>query len=82
MSLLNDYKLLENRRQFFARGRNVMGLAALSYLSGDAGRLIGANTDPLDLQPAHFPTKAKHIIYLCRRRFKTRFFAGAKLDKL
>ena len=64
MSLLNDYKLLENRRQFFARGRSVMGLAALSYLSGDAGRLIGANTDPLDLQPAHFPTKAKHIIYL------------------
>ena len=59
MNLLNDYQLLENRRQFFARGRNVLGYAALSQLMGGAGRLLGAEE-----APGQFPAKAKHVIYL------------------
>jgi len=59
MNLLNDYQLLENRRQFLARGRNVLGYAALSQLMGGAGRLLGAEE-----APGQFPAKAKHVIYL------------------
>ena len=64
MNLLHDYKLLENRRQFFARGRNVLGYAALSHLMGGAGRLLAGDAAAGDLHTPHFPTKAKHVIYL------------------
>ena len=64
MNLLHDYKLLENRRQFFARGRNVLGYAALSHLMGGAGRLLAGDAAAGDLHTPHFPTRAKHVIYL------------------
>jgi Protein of unknown function (DUF1501) len=64
VNLLHDYRLLENRRQFFARGRNVLGYAALSHLMGGAGRLLAGDAAAGDLHTPHFPTKAKHVIYL------------------
>ena len=70
MNLLNDLQLLQTRRQFFGRGRNVLGYAALSQLlGGAAGRLLGAEgTAPapgaVDRHASHFPAKAKHVIYL------------------
>lgn len=64
MNLLHDFKLLENRRQFLARGRNVLGYAALSHLMGGAGRLLAGDAAAGDLHTPHFPTKAKHVIYL------------------
>ncbi len=67
MSLFNDYRILETRRQFFARGKNALGTAALTTLLGDqlaapaaAPDYPGAN--PLGLP--HFVPKAKRVIYL------------------
>jgi hypothetical protein len=65
MNLLPDFKLLESRRQFFARGRNVVGHAALAHLlGGTAGRLLGEGAEATARHASHFPAKAKHIIYL------------------
>jgi hypothetical protein len=36
MSLFNEYSQLETRRQFFARGKNVVGYAALASLLGNS----------------------------------------------
>ena len=68
MSLFDDYIRYETRRQFFSRGKNALGFAALSSLMGN--RLIAAapNGGPAghagrpDLP--HFAPKAKHVIYL------------------
>nr|WP_256199292.1 hypothetical protein [Verrucomicrobium spinosum] len=35
MSLLADHNLFETRRQFFARGKNALGYAALTSLLGE-----------------------------------------------
>lgn len=65
MNLLQDFLRYETRRQFFSRGKNALGFAALGSLLGD--RLLtsvqaadaGGRADL-----PHFRPKAKHIIYL------------------
>src|SRR3954465_1394898 len=54
-----ETRLALTRRQFFARGRNVLGAAALGSLLGDAAFAREG-------KPAlpHFPAKAKRVIYL------------------
>jgi len=62
MSFLSPDPSLYTRRQFLGRGSNVLGFAALASLMGRdphaSAALAGALTGP------HFPSKAKHIIYL------------------
>jgi hypothetical protein len=71
MSPLRDYVRYETRRQFFARGKNALGYAALSSLLSSTFSLWG---DP-PAAPAtaagggarglpHFPPKVKNVIYL------------------
>ncbi len=69
MSLFEDYVRYETRRQFFRRGGNVLGAAALASLGGGA---FGANAGPLPQLTRvgglpglpHFAPKAKNVIYL------------------
>ncbi|MDB6133997.1 MAG: hypothetical protein JWM59_2240 [Verrucomicrobiales bacterium] len=66
MSLIDDYVRYETRRQFFGRGKNVLGFAALTALMQQAG-IRGA--DASDSEAAmkavnHFAPKAKRVIYL------------------
>src|SRR5262245_17973616 len=69
MSLFDDYQCYETRRQFFARGKNALGYAALASLLGPSLRLWGESSSG---HPAgiglpdlpHFPAKVKNIIYL------------------
>jgi hypothetical protein len=66
MSLFDDYQRYETRRQFFARGKNVLGTAALASLLGEnfLGKAAqGAAGEGRALFP-HFAPKARHIIYL------------------
>ncbi|MHC5544262.1 DUF1501 domain-containing protein, partial [Singulisphaera rosea] len=65
MSLYQDWVRNETRRQFFSRGANAVGWAALSSLLGDkmAGSALAGGTAEAPLSP-HFPAKAKHVIYL------------------
>jgi hypothetical protein len=62
MSLLDDFQRYETRRQFFARGKNALGYAALGSLLGSSLKLWGEDS----AKPAlpHFPPKVKNIIYL------------------
>lgn len=57
--------LLSTRRQFFTRGRNLLGSAALASLVGGSplagGRAAAATTQPIG---PHFAPKAKRVIYL------------------
>lgn len=57
--------LLSTRRQFFTRGRNLLGSAALASLVGGnplaGGRAAAATTQPIG---PHFVPKAKRVIYL------------------
>jgi Protein of unknown function (DUF1501) len=63
MSLFQDWVRNETRRQFFSRGSNAVGWAALaSLLGGERSSALGATTEPANL--AHFASKAKHVIYL------------------
>ncbi|MBL9167828.1 MAG: DUF1501 domain-containing protein [Verrucomicrobiales bacterium] len=65
MSLFDDYIRYETRRQFFSRGKNAVGFAALSSLLGNRLGAAANNTGHAgrpDLP--HFAAKAKHIIYL------------------
>ena len=66
MSLFDEFARHQTRRQFFARGRNVLGTAALAQLMGGMGSMLansaGAAGGRSDLP--HFAAKAKHIIYL------------------
>ena len=64
MSLFDDYQRYETRRQFFARGKNVLGYAALSSLLGPGLRLGGEETAAGRSALSHFAAKAKNIIYL------------------
>ena len=63
MNPVSDYATLESRRQFFSRGKNVLGYAALSSLLGSQLRLWGENAAATPLAP-HFPPKIRNIIYL------------------
>ncbi len=56
-------RLLQTRRQFFARGRNALGYAALSSLLGSTFRLWGEDTPSTPSLP-HFRPKAKRVLYL------------------
>ena len=63
MNPLQDYLRYETRRQFFARGKNVLGYAALSSLLGDRLKLWAEGpSHPTGLP--HFAPKAKRVIYL------------------
>ena len=69
---LEEYVRYETRRQFFSRGANAVGWAALAALAGRraawlaAGRSRGRRSSRPIGQPAwpHFAAKAKHVIYL------------------
>jgi hypothetical protein len=59
-----ETRLALTRRQLFARGRNVLGAAALgSLLGGSLSRALG-NESPGKPALPHFPPKAKRVIYL------------------
>ena len=63
MSLFNEYAQLETRRQFFSRGKNALGYAALTSLLGNSKLWAGeSSTNSLGLP--HFPPKVKNVIYL------------------
>src|SRR5438067_12818750 len=59
MELLNEY-VRSTRRQFFTRGANLMGMAAMGSL---LGRALFAQESAFKLGP-HFAPKAKQVIYL------------------
>ena len=74
MNPFHDWVRYETRRQFFARGANALGTAALAALAGDwaaaadggeVGRPTPSATEPHPgVVAPHFAPKAKHIIYL------------------
>ena len=68
MHPLDELRQLETRRQFFARGKNAVGFAALSSLLGQSvGQAFGAAASSpagVKLPGTHFPPKAKNVIYL------------------
>src|SRR6185295_15611584 len=64
MSLLNEYARYETRRQFLARGKNVLGYAALANLLGPAWTALGAETGEKRPALPHFRPRAKRVIYL------------------
>ncbi len=63
MSLYDDYVRYETRRQFFARGKNVVGGAALATLLGNSFAAEPSAHSGVPGLP-HFAPKAKNIIYL------------------
>src|SRR5213593_2591206 len=63
MSLFSDYARYETRRQFFARGKNALGYAALGSLLGSSLNLLGDDASAKAALP-NFPPKVKNIIYL------------------
>jgi hypothetical protein len=66
MNPIQDWVKYETRRQFFSRGANAVGWAALASLLGP-DRLAGAASISAGQDLAgrtHFPAKAKHVIYL------------------
>jgi hypothetical protein len=65
MSLFQDWVRYETRRQFFSRGANAVGWAALSSLLGKKF-LSGSSASAAEPTKAlnHFAPKAKHVIYL------------------
>ncbi|MFN7843728.1 MAG: DUF1501 domain-containing protein [Pirellula sp.] len=69
--LLEEYVRSETRRQFFRKGANALGMAALASLGG--GNVFGANSDDANNEEKrigglgtlpHFAPKAKRVIYL------------------
>ena len=69
MSLLSEFTRLETRRQFFARGKNALGYAALASLLGPKLSLLGGPSLPksaadLGASVPHFLPRVKNIIYL------------------
>ena len=67
MSLQDDFIRYETRRQFFSRGKNVLGWSALASLLGESmtDKLLAAGAPGVQkpLFP-HFAPKAKQVIYL------------------
>ena len=66
MTPLSEYVRYETRRQFFAKGKNVLGFAALSTLMQRAGMAGADASDSAAAMRAvnHFAPKAKRVIYL------------------
>jgi hypothetical protein len=67
MNPFEEYARNETRRQFFGRGKNVVGAAALAHLMGGSrlGPGLAAAAEATGLPGlAHFAPKAKHVIYL------------------
>lgn len=70
MNPFQEYKLQETRRQFFGRGANAVGVAALAALFGDrSASAFGAEASSQLAEAQqralnHFAPKAKHVIYL------------------
>ena len=64
MSLFDDYIRYETRRQFFSRGKNVLGTAALASLLGERIARAGGDAGPAHPALPHWAAKAKHVIYL------------------
>ena len=66
MNPFHEWVRYETRRQFFSRGANAVGWAALATLLGKdaAGSLAAAASPANKPNLAHFPGKAKHVIYL------------------
>ena len=72
MNPFHEYVRTETRRQFFSRGANAVGMAALASLMGD--KLAGAAAPGASVQNSaaaaakhvmtHFAPKAKQVIYL------------------
>lgn len=62
MNRIDEAVRLETRRQFFSRGKNVLGAAALAALMGETGSLL-AGEPPAARRP-HFPARAKRVIYM------------------
>jgi hypothetical protein len=62
MNPIEERIQLETRRQFFARGKNALGYAALTSLMGSNMRLWGEEFAKPNVP--HFPPKVKNIIYL------------------
>jgi hypothetical protein len=67
MTPFHEYVRYETRRQFFRRGANALGMAALAsllgadnVLGGEQGEAAGPGAAP----GPHFPGKAKQVIYL------------------
>lgn len=58
---VTDYVRYETRRQFFSRGASALGAAALAALGGQSSL---AAVDPMIPGRAHFPPKARSVIYL------------------
>src|SRR4051794_36702662 len=66
MNPFQEYVRNESRRQFLAKGVNVVGAAALATLMGEshAAAQQGPQQQPLPRSLTHFAPKAKHVIYL------------------
>ncbi len=60
MNISEDFNTLATRRQFFSRGKNVVGTAALASLLQQSA-VQGGDMVPMG---THFPPKAKRVIYL------------------
>ena len=65
MTPFEDYARYETRRQFLSRSANAAGWATLGMLLPDIvfGKTDGAPAEGI-APGAHFPAKAKHVIYL------------------
>jgi len=63
MNPFQDFHPLQTRRDFFTRGRNLLGGAALTSLLGEAMSQQAAAASSHAVGP-HFPPKAKRVIYL------------------
>jgi hypothetical protein len=61
-STIQDYVRAETRRQFFGRGANAVGMAALASLGG--GFALGKDAAFEGALAPHFAPKAKQVIYL------------------
>ncbi|HTH47170.1 MAG TPA: DUF1501 domain-containing protein, partial [Candidatus Limnocylindria bacterium] len=64
MNPISEFQRLETRRQFFSRGKNVLGYAALASLLGKNFDLLGDAAPASHLTLPHFAPKAKRVIYL------------------
>jgi len=60
MNMFEEFNTLATRRQFFARGKNVVGTAALASLLQQSA-VQGGDTVAMG---THFPPTAKRVIYL------------------
>jgi hypothetical protein len=64
MSLVDEFVKYQTRRQFFARGKNALGYAALASLLGPSLRLWGEQPSSATPHSPHFAGKVRNIIYL------------------